>query len=137
MTWIIIPGDPVSKGRPRFALNGHARTPTKTRQWEARAAYIARAIWKGEPLSGPVAVQVEVVHKRPKRLMRKSDPPMRLVNGTATKDLDNCVKAALDAVQGICFHNDNQVHEILARQWYTAEGEEPRVEIFVCEAEEE
>jgi len=129
--WIIVPGDPVAKGRPRLSLNGHARTPAKTKRWETRAAYIARAAWTGPPLVGPVRVLVEVVHARPARLTRKRDPDDRIVNGSARQDLDNVVKAALDAIQGIAFHNDNQVHLLTARQWYAARDEEARVEILV------
>jgi Holliday junction resolvase RusA-like endonuclease len=129
--WIIVPGDPVAKARPRISLNGHAHTPAKTRRWETRAAYIARAAWTGPPLEGPVRVVVEVVHKRPARLCRKRDPDARIINGSARQDLDNVVKAALDAIQGIAFRNDNQVHLITARQWYAARDEEPCVEILV------
>lgn len=129
--WIIIPGDPVAKGRPRIDLNGRARTPEKTRRWETRAAYIARAAWMGPPLVGPVRVIVEVVHARPSRLTRRKDPDDRIVNGSSRQDLDNVVKAALDAIEGIAYRNDNQVHLITARQWYAARDEEARVEILV------
>jgi len=128
---IIIPGDPVGKGRPRFSRSGHARTPKKTKEWEARAAWIARIAWSGEPLVGPVQVVVDVVHKRPQTLMRKKFADGRLVNGSSRQDIDNVCKAVLDAVQGICYHNDNQVHELIAHQWYAARDEEARVEIRV------
>ena len=52
-------------------------------------------------------------------------------HGAECQDLDNVVKAALDAIQGIAFHNDNQVHLLTARQWYAARDEEARVEILV------
>ena len=38
-------------------------------------------------------------------------------DGTASKvilDLDNCLKVAVDALQGVVYHNDNQVKFILA-----------------------
>ncbi len=126
---IRIPGDPVGKGRPRFSRSGFARTPEKTRKWEARAAYIARAAWSGPMLEGAICATIEVVHKRPKRLHRRKDPAERLPNHTAQTDLDNCIKAALDALQGICFRNDNQVFQIVARQWYAGKEEEPCVEV--------
>ena len=131
MNIIIIPGDPVGKGRPRFSRFGRARTPQKTREWETRAAWIARAAWQGAPLAGPVRVIVEVVHKRPKTLQRRKDPDERIPNGSSRQDVDNVAKAALDSVQGVCYHNDNQVHELVARQWYAARGEEAHVEIQV------
>lgn len=38
-------------------------------------------------------------------------------DGTSSKvilDLDNCLKVAVDALQGVVYHNDNQVKSILS-----------------------
>lgn len=46
-------------------------------------------------------------------------------DGTASKvilDLDNCLKVAVDALQGVVYHNDNQVKSILST--YSSEPRE-------------
>ena len=46
-------------------------------------------------------------------------------DGTASKvilDLDNCLKVAVDALQGVVYHNDNQVKFILST--YSSEPRE-------------
>lgn len=136
-----IPGAPVAKGRPRATtVGGRARlyTPAKTRQWEAKAAECIRAEWgQQEPLQGPVCVSVLVVRARPssKTWKRKPMPPEW---APTRPDLDNYVKAALDAVSraGV-WVDDSQVIRLTATKRIAAGGELPRVEVRVRPAEGE
>jgi len=57
------------------------------------------------PLEGPVSVRVALC-------------PEMTAKGLASKtrlDLDNCLKVALDALQGVAFVNDKQVVELSAK----------------------
>lgn len=65
----------------------------------------AGALARMKPLSGPVAVQL-VLH--PKTTKQGAASATRI-------DLDNAMKVCLDALQGIAYHDDNQVEEIHAR----------------------
>ncbi len=58
-----------------------------------------------EALDGGVSVELELL-------------PKATISGAASAvilDLDNCIKVALDAVQGVAYANDRQVREIVAR----------------------
>lgn len=50
-------------------------------------------------------------------------------------DLDNYFKIMLDALQGICYKNDNQIVEIQA--YRDDDKDNPRVEFLVYEVDEE
>ena len=64
----------------------------------------ARAKGIVTPLEGPVSVHVALC-------------PEMTAKGLASKtrlDLDNCLKVALDALQGVAFSNDKQIVKIVA-----------------------
>ena len=133
---VTIPGQPVGKGRPRLTTRGgfaRAFTPKKTRDWETEAAALIRAApapWN-QPTDQPVRVLVEAVGKRPKTLLRKTDPEDRLWRPTKP-DCDNVIKAAVDALVLAGFLQDDvQVVEVTGRSLYAAKGEEPHVGITV------
>jgi Holliday junction resolvase RusA-like endonuclease len=73
---LTIPGEPVGKGRPKFARRGAfvtTRTPEKTAAWEAGAATLMSEAWAGRaPLDQPVALTVEAIAGRSKDLLLKS-----------------------------------------------------------------
>lgn len=129
-----IPGEPVGKGRPRAAvIAGHARlyTPSNTAAWEGKAATLARNAWGSGPLDEPVAVTVRAVAVRPQRLLRRKDPEGRLWR-TSKPDLDNCIKAVLDAlVNAGVLRDDVLVVSLVAQSLYTARDEGPCVEVLV------
>jgi len=131
---IIIPGEPVAKGRPRVALIGgrpRAYTPAKTAAWEKMAATLLRGHWHKVSLAEPVIVKVDCVFKRPKRLLRKRDPEERVIKATKP-DVDNCIKAALDsAVLSGVLVDDSWVVSVTATKWYAAKGEAEHVRLVI------
>lgn len=110
-----IPGNPVAKGRPRFAMRGIKAvtyTPDKTRIWERAAKIIIKAGMKGKPpLEGPVHVDICFGMPKPKKLKRQYP--------TVTSDIDNFVKNGFDAMNGIVFVDDAQVVMLVARKVYS------------------
>lgn len=130
--WIIF-GDPVGKGRPRFAGarlgRVHAYTPSRTANWEGLAVSVFRAAWGGAPIDEPVELDVEAVFSRPKRLMRDRDPAGRLPH-TAKPDFDNIAKCVGDSLEkaGV-LRNDSQVVSGRVTKCYAAKSEGPRVEV--------
>ena len=117
-----IPGEPVAKGRPRAAsIGGKARlyTPKKTEKYENLVRLAC-----GDVVSSPVSVACHVravailpvpqswSKKRAASAIRGDELP------TKRPDLDNYLKAILDGMNGVAFHDDSQVVEISARKQY-------------------
>ena len=112
MIRIVLNGQPVGKGRPRFG-KGHAYTPTKTRNFENDLAWAAKIAMQGRmPLEGDVRVNV-MVNLAPK---------------TRACDLDNYLKSSLDPPNGIVWKDDRQVSEIQIVRLFT---EDPSLHIEV------
>ena len=151
---VSIPGPPQAWQRPRFAgRSKRVYSPPKLEQWYDAAALAIWPLWSmSAPLSGPLRIEVDVVTARPKSLpaslkslgwtaAKWREAPGR-VHRPTTPDLDNYVKAALDALQGdtakrrpCVIHDDKAVVELAARKWYAAQDEEPCVIIEVWEVE--
>lgn len=95
-----VPGEPISKARPRVTRNGNTYTPRSTRAAEAqvRAAYLR--------LHGhaSVAEAVVKVHLRFCRYERHA------------RDADNLIKTVLDALNGVAYVDDSQVE---GGEWVT------------------
>lgn len=94
---LIIPGDPVPKGRPRV-YHGHGVTPERTRIAESRI----RADWHtkhpdAQPLNCPVRVDLEFWKSKRGR-----------------PDLDNLVKLVTDALNGLAYMDDSQIKQLQA-----------------------
>lgn len=95
---IVIPGKPTGKARPRFA-KGRVYTPAKTKSYEEAVAWAAKVAMKGRTIiSGPVRLTITCSFKSKERGWHVSKP-----------DLDNCVKAATDALNGIVYKDDAQI----------------------------
>lgn len=108
-----VPGDPVSKGRPRVTKYGRAYTPKRTQEAEELVKLAAREAC-AEPFEVPVAVDVVFYCKT----MRRTDG-------------DNLLKLVLDAMNEIVFTDDYLVEDVHYRVYRKAEGEEPRTEVCV------
>lgn len=128
-----VPGAPQGKGRPRLSTRGgfaRAYTPAKTRSYESQIA--AAAIDAGaERINGPVELCVSAFHEIPRSWSRVKRA--QAIDGTIRPtgprdDLDNCLKAVGDALNGIAYADDGQVVEIIASRHYSAE---PRVFVTV------
>ena len=134
-------GDPVSKGRPRFARRGAkviSYTPARTSMFEAEAAALMAVEWGNRaPISTACELTVVSVFQRPGRLRCKHKRPCECDPGQAPKltrpDLDNCAKAVSAAIQraGVV-HDDACVAALHAIKVWAAEGESPRTEIRLC-----
>ena len=128
-----VPGPPHGQGRPRFA-----RMPRGVRTYKAPKdvsyerwiyAHALAARPRGwEPLTGPVALTVEVYQRVSKKQASR---------WSVTKpDLSNTIKAIEDALLGLGYVDDRQVSSIQACKWVVGKDAEPRVYVKV-EAEQE
>ena len=131
---VTIPGPPIGKGRPRSTIRGgHVRTytPKRTQQWEGRASVVLRDAWAPRPpLDGPIRVEILALFPRPGRMLWKRKPMPR-APFLASPDVDNVVKAVLDAAEkaGV-LRNDRTVYSVSMEKWYCSGDEGPGV-VFV------
>lgn len=113
---------PQGKGRPRRGKHGAVYTPAETRAYEERLAWAARLAMRGQQLlTGPVVVTVLACFVPPASWsLRKQRAALAgREHPTGRPDLDNIVKAGLDALNGICWADDAAVVEIRARKIYS------------------
>ena len=116
---VVIPGQPVGKGRPRFG-NGRAYTPAKTRDYEKKisnAAYIEMA--ELEPAATPVRLVILAQFEIPKSWAKwRKEAATVGAYRPGRPDIDNIAKAVLDAFNGIVYVDDAQVYDLQIKKTY-------------------
>ena len=106
--------EPVAKGRPRVTRTGHAFTPAKTRKAEDAFKRMATERMEGDPLTGPIEVEIHLFFKRPKS--NKSNAHVQ------RPDLDNAAKLILDSCNGIVWVDDSQITDLIVhKRWIDKE----------------
>ena len=144
---VLIPGQPVAQGRPRFARVGKkggkqhvvAYDPEKSRGWKAMAAgwmLKARQAQGARVMTGPLRVEIVAMFACPVGDERKGVPAVKRRHWRKP-DAENCAKACLDSASGILFEDDAQVCELSVSKWICAQGDSPRVEMTVTQLAEE
>ena len=129
-------GDPVAKGRPRFAKRGNfvqTYTPEKTKTYESEVAMMAKAaMGASEALEGALEAFIYVTFAIPASYSKKRSEACLsgLEKHTKKPDLDNVVKSVVDGMDKIVFLNDSQITSIHATKVY---GEIAKVEVMVRE----
>lgn len=100
---------PIAKERPRMTRYGKAYTPERTLQRESDI----RGAYDGPFFEGNISISILFDTKHTLVTIRHDDntEPSRLRG-----DLDNYVKAVLDALNGVAFEDDRQVHHIESRK---------------------
>lgn len=115
-------GQPVGKGRPRFTKQGRAYTPAKTKEYEHRLAAAASDAMQDlnlEPATGKCRVHVLAQFEIPKSWPKKRrEAATRGEVSPGRPDIDNLVKIALDAINGVVFEDDAQVYMVQAMKRY-------------------
>lgn len=116
-------GEPVGKGRPRFAkATGHAFTPARTRSYEGALRLAAQAAMTGRPLfEGPLAVSVLAVFPVPRSWSKKRQTAALAgeVRPAVKPDIDNLLKV-LDACNEVVWRDDVQITDAAIAKRYGA-----------------
>ena len=123
---IVVTGHPVAKGRGRaYARPGGGigiHTPQKTRRWEQDARDIARERMQGRPLfDGCLQIKVFVgfAISQSWPAWKKEAAFRKLIAPSSRPDLDNIVKAAKDAFNGVVWMDDSQIVQMEAMKFYS------------------
>lgn len=120
-----IPGQPVAKGRPKFARRGAhvvAYTPAATVSYENLVKMAATLAMHGvEPTAGPVALTVSLNMQIPASWSNKRRALAAAGSIAATKkpDADNVLKGIKDGCNGIIWRDDAQVVRIVLEKRYS------------------
>ena len=126
MTLIVtfeVEGDPVPKGRPRFARRGQfvqTYTDAKTIDYETHVAMKARqAIGASEPLQGALTVFLYLRYTIPPSYSKKrKEACLNGVEYPKKIDIDNVYKSITDAMNGIVYTDDSQIVEAHIKKVY-------------------
>ena len=135
MTYMV-EGNPVGKGRPKFARRGNfvsTYTPTKTRDYETVIKEAAKkAMGSNEPLETPVTVAIYITVPVPQSYSKKrTEACLKDIERPIKKpDIDNIAKCFLDAMNDIVYKDDTQVLTLHVTKVYGTVG---MVEVMVRE----
>jgi Holliday junction resolvase RusA-like endonuclease len=119
-----VPGPPRGKGRPRSSrASGRVYTPAETASYENLIKVTAMLAMAGQaPIEGPVTLTMIACLPIPASMSKKKRLAMAHDELKPAKrpDLDNILKALLDGINGVVFHDDVQVIRIVAEKQYDA-----------------
>jgi Holliday junction resolvase RusA-like endonuclease len=131
-----IPGDPQGKARAKvfknkYTGNSHGVTPEKTVLYENLIKTIF--IQTGYPMIEekiPLLMVVNAHYGISKSTSKKDRLLMseHSLRPTKKPDVDNIVKVVADALNGIAYHDDSQIVNVVISKWYS---ENPRVEVKI------
>ena len=126
MISLIIPGEPVSKARPRFSKwSKKAYNTKKTTDYEKLVKDIYM-LSEQETIEGEIVAVIECYFKVPKsdskvtRLAKLSN----IARPIKKPDVDNLAKICLDGLNGLAYKDDSQIVDLRIRKWYS---NDPRV----------
>jgi Holliday junction resolvase RusA-like endonuclease len=138
MIFFRVDKEPVAKGRPRVTSRGgyvRAYTPKKTHQYEeeVRFSFMASTCEKMPVYEKgiPLTVQMTFGKSVPQSFTKKKRVACLSgeISPTGRADLDNYIKAVLDAINGgYAYEDDSQVVKIIAEKIY---AETPYVEVRI------
>ena len=138
-----IPGPPLALERARATVvNGRARIydAPKSRQWKSVAqdhmavALHQQGIGKGPwPAGTPLSVRIRAYFLCPRSEYRKTSPRERRPHVKARGDIDNIVKAVLDAGNSVLWLDDCQIWRVDASKLIGGQEEPARVTLIVSD----
>lgn len=132
-----IPGKPQGKARARTFYNPKTKgmssvTPEKTVLYENLVAtcYMQQAGDESFADDDCLRVRIQAYFEPAKSISKVKRKGMLegVILPSKKPDIDNIVKAVLDALNGVAYRDDTQVTELHVRKQY---GEKPRVEVCI------
>ena len=141
MITIRIPGPPQGKGRARTVKKGsftHSYTPKNTALYENLIKVLAMQEMEktgARMIDGPVKMIIEAYYEIPKSTSKRQRAEMeRGIKKPCKKpDVDNIVKAAGDALNGVAYRDDVQICDLRIIKRYTTSDINSQVIISIEE----
>lgn len=139
MVQFFVPGKAIGKQRPKFnKYTKNTYTPKETRDYEdlVRQCYIAKYADK-QPIPAKIPLKVSIIanypiiKSMPKKLVKiiENGGAFDTVRSTKKPDADNISKIVLDALNGLAYHDDNQVVTLCINKCYAKD--DSQVGVFV------
>lgn len=133
---LIVYGNPVAQGRPRFSRQGgfvKAYDPIQSKSYKQLIRLELQPLLSDPdftPIDKACCLNLKVFRAMPKSFSKKKreEASLGYVRPTTKPDTDNYVKGVLDALNGTVLKDDSVVCEIFARKSYS---ERPRIEIVL------
>lgn len=139
---IVIYGEPIPQGRPRFTKTGHTYDPERSRNYKQLVRFWVTQYLKKipgwKPFENALCVDLTFFVGIPSSWSKQKrvQASQGQIRPTSKKlgDLDNMVKCVTDAVNGLLWVDDAIITDLSARKRYT--GELARVVIKITEVKE-
>ncbi len=132
-----VPGEPTGKGRPRFSTRGGnitTSTPEKTAIYEnlVKLEFQRQCVGGRFPDGSQLYVDITAYYTIPKSTSKKKRAAMvaGVIRPTKKPDCDNVVKAILDSLNKVAYHDDSQVVDAAVHKYY---GERPMVAVVISD----
>ena len=131
MIKLLIPGEPVSKLRPRVTKFA-SYTPAKTKNYEVFIKELFCTQYpKWEPIQDkPLKMIVNAYFAPP--ISSSKAKLARMLSGeilpTKKPDVDNLIKVVGDSLNGLAYHDDAQIVKVLCSKYYS---NIPRMEVII------
>lgn len=118
----VVEGKIKGKARPRWSsTSGCMYTPPETKRYENYIAHCFR-ISGGQKIEGAVKLNITMLFAIPKS-MKKADKELCKFNEILPQkkpDVDNCLKAVMDGLNGVAYEDDKQVTSgNVVKRWTT------------------
>ena len=133
---LIVYGNPVAQGRPRFSRQGgfvKAYDPIQSKSYKQLIRLELQPLLSNPdftPIDRACRLNLKVFRALPKSFSKKKreEAVLGYIQPTTKPDTDNYVKGVLDALNGTVLKDDSVVCEIFARKFYS---ERPRIEVVL------
>lgn len=127
-------GNPRGQERPRFGGRAYKTAEAKAYENGIAIAY-KLAVRNRKPLEGPLSVEILAGYPIPGSTTKAQRAAMLSGEQLPTKkpDIDNVVKAILDALNGQAWLDDKQVISVNAKKIY---AEHPGLIVTICTGED-
>ena len=125
--------EPVPQLRPRVSSRGgyvRVYDPPKVKNFKNLLRSLATNQYSRPPLIGPLSVSL-TFYRPVQKSISKTEREQRLSNESkpvVKPDTDNYIKATLDALNGVLWHDDAQIVKITGEKRY---GDHPRITVSV------
>ena len=134
---IVIYGEPIPQGRPRFTKSGNAYDPQRSQNYKKLVRFWVTQHLKKipgfKPFENALCVDLTFYLGVPSSWtkQKKLQAIQGQIRPISRPDTDNLVKSVTDAINGLLWVDDAIITDLTARKRYT--GELARVEIKITE----